>query len=211
MPGGKSWCSDVKTILTKVDFLTNFYDKTPVDLKYIENQLLDNHRVDWSNKIQTVSKLRTYREFKSEFKTEKYLLSNMTKLEKSHFAQFRCGILPLRVETGRYSGLSVHERTCNICNSNETEDEIHFLFKCACYHDLRQSLIDKATETKSFFLLLNDVEKLRHVVENHFIYVAKFIVDAMQRRKSVLYNWNHTFTASIIYLYAYFQSIWKWT
>ena len=188
MPGGKSWCSDVKTILTKVDLLTNFYDKTPVDLKYIEKQLLDNHRVDWSNKIQTVSKLRTYREFKSKFKTEKYLLSNMTKLEKSHFAQFRCGILPLRVETGRYSGLSVHERTCNICNSNETEDEIHFLFKCACYHDLRQSLIDKATETKSNFLLLNDVEKLRHVVENHFINVAKFIVDAMQRRKSVLYN-----------------------
>ena len=109
-----------------------FYDKMPVDLKYIENQILDNHWVDWSNKIQTVSKLRTYREFKSEFKTEKYLLSNMTKLEKSHFAQFRCGILPLRVETGRYSGLSVHERTCNICNSNETEDEIHFLFKCAC-------------------------------------------------------------------------------
>ena len=87
-----------------------------------------------------------------------------------------------------YAALSVHERTCNICNSNETEDEIHFLFKSACYHDLRQSLIDKATETKSNFLLLNDVEKLRHVVENHFIYVAKFIVDAMQRRKSVLYN-----------------------
>ena len=108
MPGGKSWCSDVKTILTKVDLLSNFYDKTPVDLKHIENQLLDNHRVDWSNKIQTVSKLRTYREFKSKFKTERYLLSNMTKLEKSHFAQFRCGILPLRVETGRYSGLKLH-------------------------------------------------------------------------------------------------------
>ena len=61
-------------------------------------------------------------------------------------------------------------------------------FKCACYHDLRQSLIDIATETKSNFLLLNDVEKLRHVVENHFINVAKFIVDAMQRRKSVLHN-----------------------
>ena len=105
----------------------------------------------------------------------------MTKLEKSHFAQFRCGILPLRVETGRYSGLSVHERTCNICNSNETEDEIHFLFKYACYHDLRQSLIDEATDTNSNFLLLN-------VVEKHFIYVAKFIVDAMQQRKSVLYN-----------------------
>ena len=37
-------------------------------------------------------------------------------------------------------------------------------------------------------MLLDDVEKHRHVVENHFIYVAKIIVDAMQRRKSVLYS-----------------------
>ena len=33
MPGGKSWCSDVKTIPTKVDLLTKFYDKAPTDLK----------------------------------------------------------------------------------------------------------------------------------------------------------------------------------
>ena len=85
-----------------------FYDKTGTGLKNIKNQLLDNHKVDWSNNIQTVSKLRTYREFKSEFKREICPLSNMTKLEKSHFAQFRCGILPLRVETGTYSGLMVH-------------------------------------------------------------------------------------------------------
>ena len=188
MAGGKNWCSDVKTILTKVDLLAEFYNKTSVDLKNVENKLLENHKIDWSNKLQTVSKLRTYREFKSEYTTEKYLLANMTKLEKSHFAQFRCGILPLRVETGRYSGLSVHERTCTICTSNATEDEIHFLFNCSCYQDLRQTLIYKATETNANFLLLNDVEKLKHVVENYSIYVAKFIVDAMKRRKSLLYN-----------------------
>ena len=60
------------------------------------------------------------------------------------------------------------------------------MFKCPCYHDLRQSPINKATVTKANFLLLNDVEELRHVVDNHSIYVAKFIIDAMQRRKSVL-------------------------
>ena len=112
----------------------------------------------------------------------------MTKLERSHFAQFRRGILLLRVEMGRYSGLSVNERIGAICKSNATEDGIHFLFKCTCHHDLRQSLIYKATETKTHLLLLNDVEKLKHVVENHFIYVANFIVDAMKRRKSILYN-----------------------
>ena len=69
----------------------------------------------------------------------------------------------------------------------------------ACCHDLRGFLNNKPTETKANFLLLNDIENLRHVVENHFIYVAKFVVDAVQRRKSVLYHWNRTFTSSIIY------------
>ena len=169
-----------------VDFWS---DKTPVDLKKnFENQLLDNHWVDWSNKIQTVSKLRTYREFESEFKTEKYLLSNMTKLEKSIFAQFRCGIFTPQSRDREIFRLFVQKRTCNICNSMKLKMRFISLFKCACYHDLRQSLTDKATETKSNFLLLNDVEKLRHFVINHFIYAAKFTVDAMQRRKSVLYN-----------------------
>ena len=36
MPGGKSWCSDGKTILTKVGLLTNFYDKTPIGLKKLK-------------------------------------------------------------------------------------------------------------------------------------------------------------------------------
>ena len=58
--------------------------------------------------------------------------------------------------------------------------------------DLRQTLIYKATETKADFLLLNDVEKLKRVVENHCIYVAKFIVDAM---KESLYS-----TTEIIHL-----------
>ena len=53
---------------------------------------------------------------------------------------------------------------------------------------LRQTLIYKSTEIKADLMLLNDVEKLKHVVENHFIYVAKFIVDAMKRRKPILYN-----------------------
>ena len=77
---------------------------------------LDNLKIDWSNKLQTVPKLRTNRGFKSEYMTEQHLLSNMTKLEISHFAQFRCF-----THQGRYSDLhvSVHERVCNICKSKE--------------------------------------------------------------------------------------------
>ena len=92
------------------------------------------------------------------------------------------------METGRYAGLSVQDRLCNICNLNETEDEIHFLFKCPCYDDLRQTLINKACETETNFMSLNDFEKLRYVVERHYVYLAKFLVSVMYRRKSLLYK-----------------------
>ena len=77
------------------------------------------------------------------------------------------------------------------------------MFKCECYHDLRQSLIDKATETKSTFLLLNDVEKLRHVVENHFFYVVKFIVDAMQRSLYSIIETIHLLPVLYIYMHIF--------
>jgi hypothetical protein len=52
-------------------------------------------------------------EFKQHYNTVKYLLSSLTKIERSHLAQFRCGILPLKIETGRYVGLNVNKRFCH--------------------------------------------------------------------------------------------------
>ena len=46
MTEGKYWCSEVKTILTKVDLLTHFHNKTPVDLIFVENHLLNDYKTD---------------------------------------------------------------------------------------------------------------------------------------------------------------------
>ena len=45
-------------------------------------------------------------------------------------AQLRCGILPLRIETGRYVGESPDERLCKLCNGPAIEDEKHVLLNC---------------------------------------------------------------------------------
>ena len=92
------------------------------------------------------------------------------------------------METGRYIGFTATERICTLCTSNEIEDELHLLFKCSLYDDLRQTLIAKAVETNDTFLHLSDIRKLVYMVEKHYVYVAKFIVNAMNRRKSCLYN-----------------------
>ncbi len=44
--------------------------------------------------------------------------------------KLRCGILPLRIETGRYDKVILEECTYKLCQSNVIEDEI--LFICWC-------------------------------------------------------------------------------
>ena len=43
-----------------------------------------------------------YRSIKKDFGVEKYLELNISKYEKSLLSQLRYGVLPLRIETGRF-------------------------------------------------------------------------------------------------------------
>ena len=78
---------------------------------------------------------------KSDTKVAAHINCNMPKFELSLISQLRLGIIPLRIEAGRYSNLNVTERACLICNSGEVEDENHFLFDCAHYVGEREILL----------------------------------------------------------------------
>ena len=41
---GKTWCSDIKTILEQVNLMSSFQNILPVNLKTIEERLLDLHK-----------------------------------------------------------------------------------------------------------------------------------------------------------------------
>ena len=57
------------------------------------------------------NKLRTYRTFKHSHDTEKYISSILPWRHRSAYAKFRCGVAPIRLETGRYGRLQVEQRT----------------------------------------------------------------------------------------------------
>ena len=82
-------------------------------------------------------KLRTYWTFKHSYTTEPYLLCNIRHKYRSVTARLRNGTLPLRIETGRYTGLQPEDRKCTLCSDNVVEDEIHFVFDCSLYDDIR--------------------------------------------------------------------------
>ena len=104
------------------------------------------------------TKLRT-RTFKAEYKTEKYIDCTLSKLHRSAYAKFRCGVAPMRIETGRYEMLQLSNRRCFDC-SNVIESEEHVILKCPLYEDLREKLFRAIRSYVFDFNYLSDDLKL---------------------------------------------------
>ncbi len=65
----------------------------------------------------------------------------MSRQHRSYLAQLRNGILPLKLEVGRWTNKTVEERLCLICNNGNVEDKEHSLFHCNFYYSECQDLI----------------------------------------------------------------------
>ena len=123
-------CKDVRDILDKLDLMEYYENKTCIDISLASDRIYNFYANSWPEKCLNVPILRSYVKFKTSFKTENYITLNLNRNERSVMAQFRCGVLPLRVETGRFIGEAVNARICKLCNQGSVEDEAHFLLNC---------------------------------------------------------------------------------
>ena len=100
------------------------------------------------------------------------------------YAQFRSGVHMLELERGRYTGVPRHQRLCKLCARNEVENELHFMFNCPVYDDLRVIYVPLKYRTNinlhKLHLLLSS--KNEETVKN----VACYLYYAFQRRQYIL-------------------------
>ena len=100
-------------------------------------------------------------------------------------SKLRLGILPLRIETGRYERpiLSEAQRLC-YCQMGIIESEYHALFECKMYNELRETWKSKLVLPDNFDNLpvnckldqvLNIAGNVRHT--------SKFLVSLMDLRR----------------------------
>ncbi len=134
----------------------------------------------WLETVQSKPKLRTYKTFKSKLIPEDYVLRLMSRFHRSTFAKFRCGILPLNLEVGRYRGISIENRICPLCK-NGVETEIHFLFECNAY-DRGDFLRNPDIESNQ----LTNVDKLKILMDSHQKSTSTFISKLWNQRQSKL-------------------------
>ena len=86
------------------------------------------------------------------------------------------------IETGRHSGIARENRTCGFCNTNDIEDEYHFVLICPLYKDIRSSFIKRYFKNHPSVFIL--IELLNSNGKN----LALYIIKAFERRNETVNN-----------------------
>ena len=187
-----TWSYRVKHILKNIDSEVLFDTVTPCDIDYARSVIDINDTGDWDINRYKSPKLRYYNLYKYDKSTEDYLYMNITKYQRSLFAQFRCGILPLEIEVGRYRDIPLESRICKICDSDDIEDEIHFLCRCSKYDDKRRIMYSEALTLEPQFNSKDDIDKYVFLMSNMQKPVIRYLFDAIQIRTKLLTRYNTT-------------------
>ncbi len=103
-------------------------------------------------------------------------------------SQFRFGILRIRIESGRFVGERPEKSICIYCQNNSIEDELHLLFQCEQYKDIRNSIL-------GFEILeVDQISKMVTLMTGKSRKTATPLLMALERRKRITYNdkyWCH--------------------
>ena len=142
----------------------------PIDLNWVKQKILNVEKTQWAIDVKKFSKLDLLAEIKSDFGAENYLKVDMDRYDKPLLSQYRYGILPLELETGRYKGIDRVHRVCTLCNDESVEDQIHFTFNCAAYNHLRVSFNNTCNERIDGWDSMSDIDKIATLFENQPVY-----------------------------------------
>ena len=185
----RGWCKDIKLLMAQIDCSDCFDLDGTIDLIHARTQLHSNYCDTWKTEVVNYPKLRTYITYKQEYCTELYVTLVNNRSHRSALAQFRSGILPLSVETGRFNNIPLEYRLCIFCDSNHLEDETHFLFHCSFYNNLRIELFTQATSMCLDFPNMSNTEKLYFLMSRDIVkQTAKYIFLAFSKRRLTLYR-----------------------
>ena len=104
--GKKSWCKDAKDLFHKCNLYEVYDSKNAFGLSLsailqtAETSLSLAYTDAMKTSVTNMSKLRTYKSFKSEYKTEAYVKANVLNTrQRSAIAKMRNGTYPLERKT----------------------------------------------------------------------------------------------------------------
>ncbi len=176
-----NWSKDFQTVCSMLDFNESFVNMSAIDLDLFKDRLKLYVSDKWKTSVLSKPKLRTYQLYKKELKPEWYVENFVGRFQRSIFARFRCGVLPLQIEVGRFRVQSVEQRICQLCKT-EVESEIHFLFECPVYDR------DEFLPLTTLNCVLDNVERIQLCMNNYQKLTVKFVTKLWNERQNLITN-----------------------
>ena len=183
-----NWSSRNKNIFNKIDKQEYFNNLIECNLAHAKNKMVALMEQEWLKDVNKKPKLRSYVLFKTDANVESYVNKAFDRQKRSYVAQLRCGILPLKIETGRFKRLPIEQRICDMCNLNEIEDEKHFICICPSYEIYRIQMYNNIQANCTTFSELTTDEKFVYILKNKWRELSLYIINAWNIRKSHLYS-----------------------
>ena len=119
-----------------------------------------------AEKINSESKLNFFKNSKPTNKLSNYLNNLSGRDRRSSFSKLRLGTLELELEKGRRHNILRADRHCKICNSNEVENETHFIFSCPALSKYRQPFIKEISDLSYNFKFMSLEDKISFLYFN---------------------------------------------
>jgi len=112
---------------------------------------------------------------------------------RKEFTKFRVSSHRLLIEKGRHfkPKIPLEQRLCVQCNSNEIEDEIHFLLKCSKYNKEREELMTILKSKSPLLENLNIIDQFQWIMSNTdsdiILALANYIYKAMKIKNNAIF------------------------
>ena len=184
----ENWCYKIWKILCEINQEQCFYNREPCDISLCKEKMLEKQEETWNVEIVKKPKLRFYRLFKNDMNLKEYISCNLSPAERSCTSQLRFGILPLHIETGRFRNIIAENRICSLCNLDEVEDELHFLFKCPLYEQQRLTWLNKVEQEQPDLMYMDISSQLNLLFCKFSRCTSKFIMRCFDIRQKTLYT-----------------------
>ena len=194
----KTWCYRVRSFYVEIE-----HDQicaanrlaVRATLNSVDSRLQILYEEQWNNLLNADfarrgqeeggNKLRTYRRVKQNYATEQYVKILIQKKYRSAYAKFRCGVAPIKLETGRYglNRVPVEERLCEHCNL--VEDEYHVLMQCTMYNEIREGLFVAISTIEINFRQLPIDTQFLEILSNplYYRFVSKAMYAILNKRR----------------------------
>lgn len=180
-PSYSPWCASIAETMNSIGLRDVWTNQTAYsgDAFYnsVRSKIFNLFSEKWQSGIRSLPSLDNYRLFKHENVLEKYMTIIRDERHRKAFTRLRLHSHNLALETGRHCRPKIPRslRICLFCNSNQIEDEIHFLISCPLYQNLRTTLnefISGMAPDVAFVFLMSSINPNILRCTAKFIYLA---------------------------------------